>query len=658
MKRISVCIISLLFLVALGVAPTWAVEFCNTDNIDIPQGQPTNTDGPADPYPSNIPVSGLSGMVNNLTVTLNGLSHTYPSDISILLVGPQGQNLMIMSGAGDGDDINNVTLTFDDAAASMLPDVSQIASGTYKPSNYFDIDLPAPAPPTSAATTLSTFNGTDPNGTWSLYVFDHAGADSGYMAGGWCLSIIQPQPETCRTAGFWGTHGCPAEGCEEQGKACAQNITQAVIDSCGGCLNVCGQIITNTLLDDANSAVEATCVSPQVNSRLQLTRQLTAAELNCCASGGGTDCDGLSIQPIFNLCNTACENYYFSSGCVNALNCFNSGDIPTATCIEPKGTPGCENSSCEASVCSYDDFCCNVAWDGICAIEALNDNNCFTCVDGGEDSCSNTPLPLEDLGLTKCTGTDGSLQQGSAGSNKECNAATGNDCATLPKPFEAEECGAMVKVDNGPKVFNQGQSCCESGLQESFEACTATCDHDTCTTDGPLGSNCGDCAAQVCAADSYCCTEGWDSQCVSEAEQICEIVCPVCGDGIISGAEQCDDGNTNPGDGCDATCMIENGYTCSGQPSVCTAICGDGICIGGEDDFSCPQDCGCASLVNDGGGDACYFPIPAPAGCYCDCYCGDGIPPFSAVISAPVGGPCCADVENVCPYEEYCDGID
>lgn len=32
---------------------------------------------------------------------------------------------------------------------------------------------------------------------------------------------------------------------------------------------------------------------------------------------------------------------------------------------------------------------------------------------------------------------------------------------------------------------------------------------------------------------------------------------PVCGDGTVEGDEQCDDGNTMDGDGCDASCMVE-----------------------------------------------------------------------------------------------------
>ncbi|MEK7137643.1 MAG: hypothetical protein AAB853_05155, partial [Patescibacteria group bacterium] len=39
----------------------------------------------------------------------------------------------------------------------------------------------------------------------------------------------------------------------------------------------------------------------------------------------------------------------------------------------------------------------------------------------------------------------------------------------------------------------------------------------------------------------------------------------LCGDGGVQGAEQCDDGNRFPGDGCDAFCQVEGGY------------CGDGL---------------------------------------------------------------------------------
>jgi hypothetical protein len=41
-------------------------------------------------------------------------------------------------------------------------------------------------------------------------------------------------------------------------------------------------------------------------------------------------------------------------------------------CVEAHGGIGCENSECEAAICAIDPFCCNVAWDGLCVLEALD----------------------------------------------------------------------------------------------------------------------------------------------------------------------------------------------------------------------------------------------------------------------------------------------
>ena len=47
-------------------------------------------------------------------------------------------------------------------------------------------------------------------------------------------------------------------------------------------------------------------------------------------------------------------------------------------------------------------------------------------------------------------------------------------------------------------------------------------------------------------------------------------VAAICGDGLVEGPpEECDDGNILDGDGCDSDCIIEAGYLCQGEPSVC-----------------------------------------------------------------------------------------
>ena len=49
---------------------------------------------------------------------------------------------------------------------------------------------------------------------------------------------------------------------------------------------------------------------------------------------------------------------------------------------------------------------------------------------------------------------------------------------------------------------------------------------------------------------------------------------PVCGDGLLGGTEECDDGNTTPGDGCSGFCRVEAGYTCPTPGAACvSSVC-------------------------------------------------------------------------------------
>jgi len=116
---------------------TWTAGFSNAAPIVI-NAQTSDTANPAQasPYPSVITVSGLSGVLLKTTVTFTNLMATEPDAIQALVVAPDQQDTVLMSDAGVGSSINNVTLMFDDAATNVLTYHGQITNGVYRPTHY------------------------------------------------------------------------------------------------------------------------------------------------------------------------------------------------------------------------------------------------------------------------------------------------------------------------------------------------------------------------------------------------------------------------------------------------------------------------------------------------------------------------------------------
>ncbi len=75
MKVLSFFNSLILILAVFTVAAFAQTTFTNSTQINIPVTGLTR--GAADPYPSNVTVSGLTGTVTDINVRLNGLSHTF-----------------------------------------------------------------------------------------------------------------------------------------------------------------------------------------------------------------------------------------------------------------------------------------------------------------------------------------------------------------------------------------------------------------------------------------------------------------------------------------------------------------------------------------------------------------------------------------------------
>lgn len=170
----------------MWVGPQETLIFTNCGPITIAD------DTTATPYPSTIIVENVSRPVSHIAVVISGLSHRFPDDIDMLLVNPQGTNIVLMSdcGGGSANALTNVTITFTDTATIDLPDATRITNGTYKPTNYGAGDpFTLPAPSSSLTTTFADFIGRDANGGWSLYVMDDQGGDSGSISNCWSITF-------------------------------------------------------------------------------------------------------------------------------------------------------------------------------------------------------------------------------------------------------------------------------------------------------------------------------------------------------------------------------------------------------------------------------------------------------------------------------------
>jgi hypothetical protein len=167
--------------------------------MDVP-GSPTNSSGPAERYPATINVRGQSSNFARVEVTLKELTHYYPADLDVLLVSPSGTKIMLLSDAGGAIGVTNATLTFHPASQgyySPPPEQGPIPSNQesdYRPWNYGEQEtqLPngAPAGPYNGTLDDLPFSDSNPNGIWSLYIYDDKVGQRGSLESSWMLKFF------------------------------------------------------------------------------------------------------------------------------------------------------------------------------------------------------------------------------------------------------------------------------------------------------------------------------------------------------------------------------------------------------------------------------------------------------------------------------------
>ncbi len=150
-------------------------------------------------------------------------------------------------------------------------------------------------------------------------------------------------------------------------------------------------------------------------------------------------------------------------------------------------------------------------------------------------------------------------------------------------------------------------------------------------TNGSCDAECGDGLIhreEDCDDENLVSGDGCSDVCLAEVGFTCtgepSVCTPNCGNGTIDVGEVCDDGGTGDGDGCSALCEVESGYTCTGEPSVCEVSCGNGDIQAGEgelcDDDNAASGDGCSSTCQIETGYVC-----AGNPSLCTFVCGNGV---------------------------------
>jgi cysteine-rich repeat protein len=304
------------------------------------------------------------------------------------------------------------------------------------------------------------------------------------------------------------------------------------------------------------------------------------------------------------------------------------GSLSNRRCVMWNSTAGAwASGGCVVVAVNASTTTCACSGGGI--IAALNTQAASLCGNGIRDEgeeCDDANTSVGD-GCTGCRVDDGwtclpktggetcspICGNGRRFGGKECddgNVANGDGCTAACTIERGWSCSGgtltskdtcIVRCGDGIRFGSEG---CDDGNGISGDGCSSTCaieqgfvcNHTARSTDFFADSFCTRCGDlrrlgnfnnEQCDSNSPGCVN-----CIVQPFWACEqvgltdICTPVCGDGRVLAAGECDDGNRVDNDGCSRSCTFEPGFKCSNgtatSRTVCQSICGDGRRVGAE----------------------------------------------------------------------------
>ena len=343
-----------------------------------------------------------------------------------------------------------------------------------------------------------------------------------------------------------------------------------------------------------------------------------------------TSCESESGECGYTIIETPCE----WGPCIEETGlCPEIGDTndPNEQVICGDGvlseTEECDDGNILVENCPYGEGACEVCGENCTMVTGLiqfcGDNQ----LQEDEEECDNGMIGNSNEAADACR-TNCKLPScgdGVTDTNEVCDDGNGlnfDGCSSACVVEDGWDCTGPICVPIcGDNLVVGNEQCDDGNLETEYCEYAATycvvCNHECMYGPGLLQS-CGD---GIMQAGEEC--DNGDSN-NDYAPNACRENCKIagCGDGVIDLNESCDDDNSENNDGCSDACLIEEGWECIGQPSACETICGDLIIAGNEE-----CDNGLSGNLN------CDYDIMSCEVCGEDCtlvdgqlvYCGDGV---------------------------------
>jgi cysteine-rich repeat protein len=228
-----------------------------------------------------------------------------------------------------------------------------------------------------------------------------------------------------------------------------------------------------------------------------------------------------------------------------------------------------------------------------------------------------------------------------AGSASDCAGAEDGTSCGDDRICLADRCAQSVCGDGYPDP-GVGEECDDQN-DAAFDGCEPgtcefTCHEGECDDQDPCDGE------ETCMTTSHVCVAGTPisdgTSCSTPAlsEGVCRVARCVglgCGNSVLDGSEECDDGNTTSLDGCESDCtftcdaddasLCDDGDVCNGSEGceIATHTCEPGTTLDCDDGSPCTADScddieGCAHAFIDADGDG-HAPIAEGSACGDDC---------------------------------------